>query len=276
MCNILIGPLAQQVALISFGNEFFSSRKVAHQDTINNSTFQFCNTIIFAKIKRSLLTFKKKENVIAQNPYDWFLLLDKEKCKKLRLFYQSSKDQAFPVHKLAGFVGGGGTWLIEAIYDGYSDYWANKWEVNKPNALDKKIWTVNYLKVFSHQETINLQGKLENEKTNLSITLKEISEFAREQELLYWANIFDKAITSLHSTNPIEEYYHKDLIVDKNYGLIAKQVLFSAGLAWVFGGMGSWNDLGFENKDVNNTYEELSKRLYQNICEAIIYSINSF
>ena len=32
--------------------------------------------------------------------------------------------------------------------------------------------------------------------------------------------------------------------------------------AWVFGGMGSWNDLGFQGED-QQTYERLSHRLFQ-------------
>jgi predicted butyrate kinase (DUF1464 family) len=58
--------------------------------------------------------------------------------------------------------------------------------------------------------------------------------------------------------------------------LTAKQLLFSAGNAWVFGGMGSWNDLGFDNKEDNETYDRLSEQLYSNINEAIIASTNTY
>ena len=107
----------------------------------------------------------------------------------------------------------------------------------------------------------------------LKNTLIEITDFALKQNLKNWSEIFNKAIVVIDSASPEEDYYHKDLIPQGNYSLIARQILFSAGSAWVFGGMGSWNDLGFDGKD-NDTYERLSEQLYSNIISAIIASIN--
>jgi hypothetical protein len=58
--------------------------------------------------------------------------------------------------------------------------------------------------------------------------------------------------------------------------LTSKQIIFSAGSAWVFGGMGSWNDLGFDSKEDNKTCERLSERFYSNINKAIIVGANTY
>jgi hypothetical protein len=81
-------------------------------------------------------------------------------------------------------------------------------------------------------------------------------------------NIFSKE-------TPNKVYYHHDLIVTKNYSLAAQQLLFAVGESWVFGGMGWWNDMGFENKEINDDYLQLSQKLYDLLLQGIIGSTNS-
>lgn len=143
------------------------------------------------------------------------------------------------------------------------------------NAADNKIWTVNYGMTIVKQRTSNLQIDNEKVKNKLRETLAEIAAFAFKQNLQGWGEQFEKAIETMDSTLP-EANYHKDLIPLDNYSLTAKQLLFSACNSWVFGGMGSWNDLGFDTKEDNKTYDRLSEQLYSNINEAIIASTNTY
>jgi hypothetical protein len=130
--------------------------------------------------------------------------------------------------------------------------------------------------IVTSEHTSNLQIDNEKIKDTLQQTLTAISEFAFKQNLQGWGEQFDKARAILESYSPEESYYHKDLIPLDNYSLTAKQILFSAGVSWVFGGMGSWNDLGFESKKDNETYDRLSEQLYSNINQAIIAATNSY
>ena len=50
----------------------------------------------------------------------------------------------------------------------------------------------------------------------------------------------------LNSKNPAVEYYN-DFIPGDALSLQARQLLFSASKAYVFGGMGSWNDNIYSN-----------------------------
>lgn len=69
---------------------------------------------------------------------------------------------------------------------------------------------------------------------------------------------------------------HQDLLVIKNYSLKALQLLFAAGTAWVFGGMGSWNDMGFKEKEIQENYLRLSRQLYESLLQSILATSNSF
>jgi hypothetical protein len=273
----MTGTLAQIIALTAFGNDFLKNGTIPTDFNSANTTFQFCNKVDFREFKKLFFFLKPKETVIANNPTEWFQYLKSDGCKHLRLYFEYSKAQSFAKdHKLAGLVGGGGSWLIEAVYDNHSNYWANRWEVTNQNALDNKIWTVNYGMTVKKQHISNLQIDNQKIKEKLRQTLSEIADFAFRQDLKSWGEQFDKAKLTLDSLTPENSYYHTDLIPVDKYSLIAKQIIFSAGSAWVFGGMGSWNDLGFDSKEDNETYDRLSEQLYSNINEAIIAGTNTY
>jgi hypothetical protein len=127
-----------------------------------------------------------------------------------------------------------------------------------------------------NQPTSNIQIDLQKTHSLLDTELKEIADFAFQQKLFDWSNTFKKARIVLSNDSPDKEYYHKDLIVEKNYSLTAHQILFAAGSAWVFGGMGSWNDIGFETKEDNKKYEDLSAKLFNAINQSILAATNSY
>lgn len=56
--------------------------------------------------------------------------------------------------------------------------------------------------------------------------------------------------------------------------LEAKQLLAAAQAAWVFGGMGSWNDLGFDGND-QQEYNELSDKLFSLLNQAVSNATNA-
>jgi len=273
----MTGILAQVIALTTYGNDYLINGKIPAKFDFENTTFQFCNKVDFREFKKPIFSSELKEKVVAQNPTEWFKYLKDDGCKHLRLYFESSKDQSLAKdHKLAGMVGGGGVWLIETIYDNYSNYWRNRWEVTDKNAIDRKIWSVSYGMIAKKQYTSNLQIDNQSVREKLKQTLTEIADFAFKQNLQNWGELFEEAKATLDSASPEKNYYHKDLIPLENYSLTAKQILFSAGSAWVFGGMGSWNDLGFEKKEDNDTYDRLSEQLYSKINEAIIAGTNTY
>lgn len=273
----MTGILAQIIALTAYGNDYLKNGKFPIDFNSTNTTFQFCNKVDFRDFKKKFFFSKHKECIVAKNPTDWFQYLKNDGCKHIRLYFECSKDQSFAKdHKLAGLVGGGGSWLIETVYDNYSNYWVNRWEVTNKDASDNKIWTVKYIMIIKNQDVSNLQIDNQKIKEKLSQTLTDIANFASKKNLKSWVEQFDEAKLTLESFTPERNYFHNDLIPTDEYNLTAKQIIFSAGSAWVFGGMGSWNDLGFDRNEDNETYDRLSEQLYSNINEAIIAGINIY
>jgi hypothetical protein len=267
------GTLAQLISLTSFGNSYLNGQSV-NGFYPGNSTFQYCNTVDFRTFKKPLFS-KQKEVIAASDPNAWFEHMKNEGCKKLRLYYETQQpDNNAKEHQLAGFVGGGGTWLIEAVYDKSSNYWANRWEVTKQEAKDRRIWTVNYGRTLTNEQTTNQQKDISDLREQLKKTLAEISDFAFKQSSENWGKTFENALNSLNSLEPQDSFYHTDMIASDNYELMNRQLLFAAGKSYVFGGMGSWNDLWLQDENEQANYERLTSQLYELVNSSIVASIN--
>lgn len=263
------GTLVQIISITAFGNEFLRNGKLT-EFYPENSSFQFCHFVDFREIKKKNFLSLNKEIVCAENPLYWFKYIKEKGCIKLRLFYQTEREND---HKLAGFVGGGGNWFIETIFPNYSDFWISNW--NHDNDLNEKPWLVTYGKAIKKQPTINQQFDLKKTRDELKNILEKITDFAFKKTTENWGNIFEKAKKTLNSENPENDFYHTDLINIKEYELKNRQLLLSASKAFVFGGMGSWNDMGFENEETNKIYNELSTELYNSLNKSIICAINN-
>lgn len=272
----MVENLSQRIALVTYGNNFLRNGKLPASFP-EHRTFNFCNKVDFRIFERPFFFMKQKEKPIASNPVEWFEYLLNSGCKSLRVHFKSSADQSFAKdYKLAGLIGGGGSWFIEAVYMGFSNIWIDRWEVTEKDDPDRKIWAVKYAKVYSEVPTIDEQIPQEKTKTELNIILNEIEKFAFSHHLDYWGNQFSQAKAELISDTPGNSDYMKELIPTENYSLTARQLLFASCSAWVFGAMGSWNDLGFNTDEENKEYESLTESLFDKVNRAIISSVNSF
>jgi len=270
----MVGTLAQLIALVAHGNASLNVGYEGSDFYPFNSTFQFCNEVSFVDVKK---LFKVKEIEIARTPNHWFTFLKDNNCRRLSLGYSPTRNPRSPDYKLAGFVGGGGTWHIASSFSSYADYWLGRWQVTNQKARDNKIWKVTYGRVAAKEKLPKLQtNSLSTYRDKLEHVLKQIEAFALRHNLEFWADYFRKGLEAMTSTAPINQTYHKDLLPNTGYSLEAKQLIAAAGQAWVFGGMGSWNDLSFDDMTENKEYERLSEELYAAINLCVEESVNSY
>lgn len=268
--------ILQAMTLVAHGNAFLQKDYDISDYYPNNGTFIFINKFIFVELKPNTSEFP----IIANDPVEWLKQLKNGGCKLLRLFYASTEvaklgNSVVNNRMLAGLVGGGGDWWIETIFADYSNQWSLKEEVTDKDAPDRKIWTFTYgssLERFTVPEVDF--NTFEVAKQNLNKTLTDIKQFSATQKLDNWTKLFDLALNILNG---------KDINLDnfKKYfpsGFFTQQFFQLAGAAdaaWVFGGMGSWNDLVFNNPEDQAEYTKLSDKLYQVVILSILYAINS-
>jgi hypothetical protein len=269
--------IAQAVALTLHGNATFQKAPGADGPHFqeHNTTCQHCEFITFLDV---LPGPPPQQTVYAANPHDWFERLGKDGVRSLRMCYGPSTAPAANMpsdRMLVAFVGGGGTWLIEARHPEGSDYWQSRWTLGDRQRKDRKIWRVSYLRILTNQPSQPLQPEfLEHLRPQLKQCLEEIARFSREQNLDPFTKLFEAGIAKLESKNPLDGFYHTDLAPAGFLSREAAQVLAAAETAWVFGGMGSWNDQGFLG-ETQKQYERLSDTLYRLLNLAIAAAASS-
>jgi hypothetical protein len=263
--------IAQAGAITIFGNDWL--RGVSRAEFWPSSTvFSFCKSVRFVSLDgdTSVLT----ETPFADDPVEWLSKLRSAGTIGLRLHYRE-RNNPLQDRATVGFVGGGGRWLIESLRAGLSDLWEARWLVNDANDPDRRVWDVSYGRIdkdgpplpFSTPDLVTLKSELEG-------VLSEIHTFATRQDLGSFAGAFRSAKEALNSDIPLSASYHSDIAPSSQMPLEAKQLLGAAQAAWVFGGMGSWNDMSFEEPD-QQEYVEVSGKLFSLLNQVICRAVNS-
>jgi hypothetical protein len=269
------GTIAQIVVLTAYGNYFLQGGAglPLKEFSLASGSFQFCEFVKFTDLK--LDATQREELPYAESPSEWFEKLKAEGMRGVRMMYGSSGRNEPADRMLVGFVGGGGRWLMEAYGDERSEYWESRWQLGDRSRADRKIWRVTYVRILkSKPSESHPKEDLEALKVEFKKVLKEIAEFSHSQKLDNFTKVFEAGLAKLDSNTPLEGLYLKDFASEGFLPLGASQLLGAAETAWVFGGMGSWNDMGFEGQ-TQSQYEKVSEKLYQLLNRAIIAAANS-
>jgi hypothetical protein len=267
------GTIAQIVALTAHGNSILRGLSESRTFQDQNSTFTHCESVDFLATTPGI--FAKKETIWAANPHNWFERLRKEDVHTLKISHGSSGRNDISDRMLVAFVGGGGRWLIETRSAERSDYWQARWQIGDRERRDKRIWRVSYARIHTGKPTEHGQANdLSQLKAELRECLGNIANFSRSHQLDWFTTAFESGMARLDSNTPLDGLYHQDFAPPGFLSPSANQLLGSVEVAWVFGGMGSWNDQSFEGES-KTRYEELSESLFSLLNKAIVEAVNS-
>jgi len=268
------GPIAQLVAIACHANAWLQGGEATHFYP-SNLSFQFCDSVNFVKLKRRWFQETYSETPIAEDPNAWFKFLDSSGFRAILVHRTAQNLHGISDRMSSAFVGGGGRWFLEANRENSSDFYEARWAVWNPNAPENKIWRVTYglYEEKSAPRPFERAG-LQSLKVELDTALRDIHRFAVKNELTWFAEQFQKGLECLQARDPFALTHYSDLAPQGMLTGESAQLLAAAQPAWVFGGMGSWNDLGFEGDD-KRLYEGLSDRLFELLNTIICAVTNS-
>lgn len=261
--------IGQVLSIIAHGNAFLLQNYDLNKYFPNNDIFNFCNSVKFISIKKNFFGRQYHETV-GNSPLEWLQHQKRKGCKRLAYQYESCREEQFPDYILTAFANSGGNSLIKCYYYKNCELWLGRWEVTDKDHPERRIWSVTYYRVGTdncERELVDIEAS----KVNLKGILQEIELFARKHNINDFAETFNKAIKTLDSDKP-STYWN--LTPDIGYTIQAKQLLYGACNAWVFGGMGSWND--WTPDDDKETYTYLTEQLYYVVIESLGVAINSY
>lgn len=254
--------LIRNLALTAAGNGAIAGKDVRFFWPKQN-IFRFSKECVFLDAAHIL---------IAADPNAWLTQV-KTSCRGLWLHYADSKkwlDDRLTV----GFVGGGPRWIIEAVRDGGSDLWEGGDSLGDRKASDGKIWNSGYMRIATGwSEPLPAQRPPRETMQALDSTLAQIETFARDEKIDNFADNFRDARNFLKNAHA-SGLDRDELLAFADFSVEAKQLWAAVGSAWVFGGMGSWNDMSFDGAK-NELYDKLSAALFAQLNEAIAAVANS-
>ena len=251
---------AELIALVGHGNSFLSGS--ANSNALN---------LWQSKGRRSRVMFHGSEGV--HETSDWFQSLRRAGVKRLWYVTFAWSPQDLPKRHPVISVGAG----VRAIQVDYPAGY-ELWYSPSHNCLSNiKIWQVAY-KTLSSQSPQAMMLDVDATRLYLRQKLEAAAEWEEKelQERSHWASQFRVAAKLLDDYIPQSPFY-ADLLPQDGYTLSARQLLMAAAQSNIFGGMMSWNDLGwFDDKSVQAKYEQVKHELFDAVYAGFIAAVNSF
>lgn len=218
------------------------------------------------------------ERVLAADPRLWVLWLRDEGVTSLALDHGAPRGAA--AWQTAGFAGGGERWALRTSNGTRHDAWLARLALDeqaRQRALAQRgaripIWRASYLRHVAPSH-----GPFDRDATAAAEALRQalvaISAFAGAHGGAAWVDgSFAPALALLDGRDDPDERRSRFAFAAFTPTQAAGRLLDACQAAWVFGGMGSWNDgtLGPEAD-----YERVTSALHRAIHRAIAAAVNA-
>jgi hypothetical protein len=256
----------QNVAFVAYGNAFLQGKKVVFAK--NNPAAKYYRNISFRK-GFSFDPILAPEKMLAKNPNDWFRYLKEEGFERLYLVRLPISGLAIP-QKIKEALSNlyEKAWFILAQRKRKYTFWHSQWE-----AVAGDLQIYYYPIITDSQIDVTDLPVLKKAKDDFTAVLTELVAFTKENKLSNWEQVFQKALDYFTITDQ-SAILLEDLLPDNCFTLEAYQLFAACDQAWVFGGMGSWNDVT-QVSDYEK-YKQLTTRLITAIYNSLAAIANSY
>jgi hypothetical protein len=262
------GQLANVIALALHGSAWLADPTADVPDLErSNSTFQYVRRTRF-----ELPPSRWRRRSASVGSREWLSSLRANGTTRLWLVIPEATPGPVEPHHAAGFSNGG-RWGLLAT-GGRPTSWFPDWDVHDLHAADNRIWDVRFVGSRADDGAPPDRPPSAASLTDLVSALVAIREFARDHGLDFWAERFDVAIGHAGADSP-EIPFHPDLAPPSTLSAEARRLLAAGSQAWVFGGMGSWNDLGLDDPSAADPYQQVSRELYARMLTAFVSATNA-
>lgn len=213
---------------------------------------------------------------VAPDPVAWFAALGRLGCTGLR-FHMAPMEQKEGIgpqkeRMLLGLVGGGPRWLIETVMPARSEVWEGFNRLVDRDDPERRIWLSAYLMLGEIEPQEDADRDIASAAAEVAAALVDIEAFARDLTDAPFAESFAGARATLGGAP--SSYPGIDFLALTDLAPDAQRLISAAAEAWVFGAMGSWNDIGVE-EHLQSKYEEVSEALFVALQRSLLAVANS-
>lgn len=262
-------PILRSLALVTVGNAALAGRDVSGFYP-GDALFQYSASLDFMTPRE-----KGPLSHVASGPVDWFEKLKKRECRGLRLHNSPMKQNQKLGHiderLLVGMVGGGPRWLVETVYPERSELWEGFDRIGDQKALDQKTWLSAYILLGEAASAERMDTDIAGASIDLRDALISIEDVARAIPGGRFVDAFAGARATLDGQ---DLPYPLDFLQFTFVAPDARRLLNATGKAWVFGAMGSWNDV-MPDAALKPRYDSASQTLFAALQRAVLVVANS-
>jgi hypothetical protein len=258
------GELAALIALCLHGNDWLASGtgRAPDLDT-ENSAFRYVERVHVTCPQRRMLGSRKWE---ADGVSEWLGFVKDSGARRLSLVVGGAQPSELPDPVAAAFANGGRWALVDDAPT--PRLWQSHWAVHDRNRADQRIWAVQVAGSPLGQSWLARPAPT-SARDDLRAALDAIRGFAEgDVDIADWAAWFREALRLLDVSEPVIPY-NPDL-APEGLPLESRQMLAAAVKSWVFGGMGSWNDLASLDPARKAEYDQRTDELYRSVLAALI------
>jgi len=255
------GGIAQTIGLVLAVNA--RKRGMSAAGWPDGSIYKFCNRVRFVgRASTGFLGLGKSVEI--DNPGRWLETMPGG-MERAQLSVLPRNDPNIPDRESVGFANGGPLFLAQIVADRVES-WCGDWEVTNPSDEERR-------RNISDTPIVAFSKSIDAVRNELGIVLDDAIRFS-EKHNMGFADSFAAARNALGESAPLAGFYHADMIPEGLLPLAYLQLFSCAARAWVFGGMGSWNDVCFEG-DEQTGYRHLSDSLFSAIVDGLVLSTNA-
>lgn len=261
------GELAQLIALVGHGNAFLHGLRPPIELARTNSTFEYVESVRFVGPARP--PGSSEPPTSATTTAAWLEALKSSGAERLWLVVPNVRrpDAAAFANAAPG--------TILAAFRRSAEAWTPEWSVASPWQTSDRIWSVRYEAVPTVAARVVVPN-VDDATESLRAAVDDAASLAvRAAGLRGFAAWFREAEALLEDPDPTAPY-NPDMLPNVGYSLPARQLLAASTRAWVFGGMGSWNDGYPESVRVRLNYQRVTRALWQAVLGGLSCAANAF
>lgn len=251
--------LAQAVVLITFGNAALDDDRFDAKASLRSHVLLESN-----RASRSLRFGDRAALEPVPAVLDWYAALKREGASRLWLV-EPPVDTSLPEHLAKAFAEAGGLGIQvdlagkrRLLLPQWTCHRSGDWRVHfRPRPLTRSL-------ASGLPDVASATGRLQT-------ALDRAQEFAQRVDEDGWATLFETA-----ATRPSRIARQPKYLPPVGYSRAARRLMSIAAAAWVFGGMGSWSDLGFQSRRRQDQYERVTESLYRAVFQGVLTAANAY
>jgi len=259
------GELAQLAALVAQGNAWLGGDHAAAARITSGSTFQYVRSFGFRHRAGRLV----KRTVVETTAEAWLEGLRRRGAAALWLDPRMSGSGPMPTRMAAAFANGARASIV-ALGPATERWWASWTVVGRPTPEDQRIWAVDY-DGEPDPMAVPEPRDVPRHLNELRERVRAAADLAGRAGWPMWVDWLEAALAAAASDAPVARFH--DDVLPPGAGVERRRLFALVSGAWVFGGMGSWNDMGTV-PELNDEYERVSQDLFEAITEGVAAAVN--